>query len=97
MEEAVPDAQRHTQNQQRCLLNADPWCLLSLHRTQVHAETGFNSMEEAVLLVTLEPETPYVVVPSLATPGVEAPFELRIMSNIPVELVPLPEVGAGVL
>lgn len=41
--------------------------------------------------MTLEPETPYLLVPSLAAPGVEAPYELRLMSAVPLELVPLPE------
>ncbi|KAG2449615.1 hypothetical protein HYH02_005148 [Chlamydomonas schloesseri] len=52
---------------------------------------GAPSNEEAVLAVTLEPETPYLLVPSLATPGTEAPYELRLMSAVPLELVPLPE------
>ncbi|KAG2495537.1 hypothetical protein HYH03_006480 [Edaphochlamys debaryana] len=55
------------------------------------AASGAPSNEEAVLSVTLEPETPYLLVPSLATPGVEAPYELRLMSAVPLELVPLPE------
>ncbi len=60
-------------------------------------EYGFTSMEEAVALFVLEPEVPYVVVPCLNEAGVEAPFELRIMSGVPVELVPLPEVKVMVL
>jgi hypothetical protein len=64
--------------------------------SQVHGQYGFDSMEEAVAMFVLEPETPYVVVPCLAAAGVEAPFELRIMSGVPVELVPLPEVRSGI-
>lgn len=60
--------------------------------SQVYGRYGFDSMEEAVATFILEPETPYLVVPCLAAAGVEAPFELRIMSAVPVELVPLPEV-----
>lgn len=60
--------------------------------TQVYGQYGFDSMEEVVAMFVLEPETPYLVVPCLAGAGVEAPFELRIMSAVPVELVPLPEV-----
>lgn len=54
-------------------------------------EAGFQGMEEAVVSFVLEPEAPYLVVPCLASAGLEAPFELRIMSGVPVELVPLPE------
>ncbi|EFJ41862.1 hypothetical protein VOLCADRAFT_98154 [Volvox carteri f. nagariensis] len=50
-----------------------------------------GSNEEVVMSVVLEPETPYVLVPSIATPGVEGPYELRLMSGVPLELVPLPE------
>ncbi|GFR44608.1 hypothetical protein Agub_g5891, partial [Astrephomene gubernaculifera] len=50
-----------------------------------------GSNEEAVLAVTLEPETPYLLVPSIAAPGIDAPYELRLMSGVPLELVPLPE------
>jgi hypothetical protein len=32
-----------------------------------------------------------VQVPSLATAGLEAAFELRFLSSLPLELVPLPE------
>lgn len=35
----------------------------------VYAESDFTSMEEAVLLVRLQPEQPYVLVPSTAEPG----------------------------
>ncbi len=45
--------------------------------------------------VTLEPESPYLLVPSLAAAGLEAPFELRLMSSAPLELVPLPEAQVG--
>lgn len=61
------------------------------------AEVGYSHNEEALQLVTLEAETPYVLVPSLASAGVEAPFEVRILSATPVELIPLPEVKAVVL
>ena len=64
--------------------------------SQVCGQYGFDSMEEAVAMFVLEPETPYVVVPCLAAAGAEAPFELRIMSGVPVELVPLPEVRGPV-
>ncbi|GLC47345.1 Calpain-type cysteine protease dek1, partial [Pleodorina starrii] len=50
-----------------------------------------GSNEEVVMSVVLEPETPYVLVPSIATPGIEGPYELRLMSGVPLELVPLPE------
>ncbi|GLI63404.1 hypothetical protein VaNZ11_006368 [Volvox africanus] len=50
-----------------------------------------GSNEEVVMSVVLEPETPYILVPSISTPGVEAPYELRLMSGVPLELVPLPE------
>uniref|UniRef100_A0A7R9V2F7 Calpain catalytic domain-containing protein n=1 Tax=Chlamydomonas euryale TaxID=1486919 RepID=A0A7R9V2F7_9CHLO len=59
--------------------------------SQVCGRFGFDTMEEAVAHFVLEPETPYVVVPCLAGPAIEAPFELRILSGVPVELVPLPE------
>ena len=72
-------------------------CTAVRDAAQVHGRFGFVGMEEAVALVTLEPETPYVVVPCLAGAGVEAPFELRIMSSVPVELVPLPEVKCMVV
>ncbi len=36
-------------------------------------------------------------VPCLASPGVEAPFELRLMSAVPLELVPLPELCSAVV
>jgi len=67
------------------------------NESEVYAQAECSNMEEAVMLVTLEPETPYVLVPCLATAGIEAPFELRIMSGVPVELVPLPEVKCMVL
>ena len=72
-------------------------CTAVRDASQVHGQYGFNSMEEAVAMFVLEPETPYVVVPCLAGAGVEAPFELRIMSGVPVELVPLPEVKCVVV
>ncbi|KXZ50588.1 hypothetical protein GPECTOR_16g763 [Gonium pectorale] len=59
--------------------------------------TGSGSNEEVVLSVVLEPETPYLLVPSITTPGVEAPYELRLMSGVPLELVPLPEMQAVTL
>ncbi|WIA30134.1 hypothetical protein OEZ86_000227 [Tetradesmus obliquus] len=59
-------------------------------RELVHAESDFCTMAEAVLLVRLQPEVPYVLVPSTADPGIEAPFELRLLSSYPIELVPLP-------
>lgn len=55
-------------------------------------QAGGDSMEEVVLQVVLEPQSPAVIVPSLGAPGSEAPYELRIMSGVPLELVPLPEV-----
>lgn len=40
------------------------------HRAaEVYAESDYTSMTEAVLLVQLQPEVPYVVVPSTAAPG----------------------------
>ncbi len=36
-------------------------------------------------------------VPALAQAGLEAPFELSILSGVPVELVPLPELKSIVL
>ncbi|KAG1659729.1 hypothetical protein FOA52_009446 [Chlamydomonas sp. UWO 241] len=65
--------------------------------SQIRAQFGFDTMEEAVAHFVLEPETPYVVVPCLAGPGIEAPFELRILSSVPVELVPLPELKSFAL
>lgn len=59
--------------------------------SSIKAESGFRSMEEAVINFTMEPGNPYIVIPALHAPGIEAPFELRIMSAVPVELVPLPE------
>ncbi len=71
--------------------------LLTQTLTDQAGEFGFDSVEEAVAMFTLEPEKPYIVVPCLAAAGIEAPFELRIMSGVPVELVPLPEVKCVVL
>lgn len=39
----------------------------------------------------------FLQVPALATAGVEAPFELRLMSPVPLELVPLPELCSCML
>ncbi|GAX81250.1 hypothetical protein CEUSTIGMA_g8682.t1 [Chlamydomonas eustigma] len=72
-------------------------CTSIKSQTQVLGEFGFNSMDEAVAMVTLEPETPCIVMPCLASAGLEAPYELRIMSGVPVELVPLPEVKCMVV
>lgn len=36
-------------------------------------------------------------IPALASPGLEAPFEVRLMSGVAVELVPLPELKSVVL
>lgn len=36
-------------------------------------------------------------VPALASPGMEAPFELRLLCGVPLELVPLPELRTVVL
>jgi hypothetical protein len=47
----------------------------------VYGETAFDAMQEAILLVTLMPETPYVIVPSLAAPGSQAPFQLTAYSS----------------
>ncbi|KAF5833132.1 hypothetical protein DUNSADRAFT_10650 [Dunaliella salina] len=66
-------------------------------KEEVVAESGFSSMDNAVMTVTLEPCTPYVLIPALAHPGLEAPFELSILSGVPVELVPLPELKTIVL
>ncbi|MEW5306402.1 MAG: hypothetical protein WDW36_008868 [Sanguina aurantia] len=60
--------------------------------SEIVAETGFPSMDEAVVQLTLEPGTPYLLVPSTNGAGVEAPFEVRLMSASPLELVALPEV-----
>jgi hypothetical protein len=38
-------------------------------RAVVHAESDFCTMDEAVLLVQLQPEVPYVLAPSTADPG----------------------------
>ncbi|GMH35385.1 hypothetical protein BSKO_03253 [Bryopsis sp. KO-2023] len=57
----------------------------------VIAEKDTDGMAECVLRLELEPETPYVLVPSLSMPSKEAPFELRILSGIPLELTPLPQ------
>lgn len=65
--------------------------------SSLKAESGFRSMEEAVVSFQMDPGSPYIVVPCLNSPGIEAPFELRIMSAVPVELVPLPEVKCMVL
>ncbi|KAJ9524597.1 hypothetical protein QJQ45_024188 [Haematococcus lacustris] len=67
------------------------------HDGEVHAQAAPSSNEEAVMLVTLEPETAYVLIPCLGTAGLEAPFELRLMSAVPLQLVPLPEVKSSVL
>jgi hypothetical protein len=40
-------------------------------REVVHAESDFCTMAEAVLLVRLPPEVPYVLLPSTADPGEE--------------------------
>mmetsp|Transcript_4340 Transcript_4340/g.11784 ORF Transcript_4340/g.11784 Transcript_4340/m.11784 type:complete len:896 (-) Transcript_4340:395-3082(-) len=66
-------------------------------KEELVAESGFSSMDDAVMTVTLEPSTPYVLIPALAHPGLEAPFELSILSGVPVELVPLPELKTIVL
>lgn len=47
----------------------------------VYGETAFDAMQEAMLLVTLMPETPYLVVPSLAAQGSQAPFQLTVYSS----------------
>lgn len=44
--------------------------------SEIVAETGFPSMDEAVMQLTLEPGTPYLLVPSTNGAGVEAPFEV---------------------
>eukprot|EP00879_Flechtneria_rotunda_P018925 GHRR01019864.1.p1 GENE.GHRR01019864.1~~GHRR01019864.1.p1 ORF type:complete len:328 (+),score=133.17 GHRR01019864.1:1233-2216(+) len=67
-------------------------CAVRQPAAEVYAESEFASMDEAVLLVRLQPEVPYVVVPSTAGPGVQAPYELRLFSSQPLELVPMPEV-----
>ena len=48
---------------------------------EVYAESDFGTMQEAMLFLTLVPETPYVVVPSSAAPGLVAPFQLTVYSS----------------
>ncbi len=45
--------------------------------------------------VVLDAETPYLLVPSTADPGHDALFELRVLSAVPMELMPLPKVRQG--
>lgn len=42
-------------------------CTAVRNEGSIRAEAGFSSMEEAVALITLEPELPYVVVPCLVS------------------------------
>lgn len=69
----------------------------NLARASIKAESGSRSMEEAMIFMTMDPGVPYLIIPCLNAEGLEAPFELRIMSAVPVELVPLPEVKCSVL
>lgn len=43
----------------------------------VLAETAYDTWDEAMLLLELLPDKPYVLVPSTVAAGVEAPFEIR--------------------
>jgi hypothetical protein len=45
-----------------------------------------------------EKALPHLVqVPALASAGLEAPFELRLLCGVPLELVPLPELRSVVM
>jgi hypothetical protein len=45
--------------------------------------------DEVVMVVKLQPEVPYLVVPSLSEPGAASGYELRLFSSAPLELQPL--------
>ena len=57
----------------------------------VLAQSDFDTCDEAMLLLELLPDKPYLLVPSTAAPAVEGAFELRLLSSVVLELVPLPE------
>jgi hypothetical protein len=44
---------------------------------EVLVQSDFDTADEAILLLQLMPDKPYVLVPSTVAPGVEAPFEVR--------------------
>jgi len=49
------------------------------------------SAGEAVIVVAMDPEVPYLIVPSLSAKGIECPYELRLFSSAPLELLPQPD------
>lgn len=60
--------------------------------SDILAETDSKKMDECVLQMTLEPEAPYLLVPCLSSPTIMAPFEIRLLSGVAIELTPLPKV-----
>lgn len=65
--------------------------------SDILAETDSKKMDECVLQMTLEPEAPYLLIPCLSSPAITAPFEIRVLSGVPIELTPLPKVIHGAL
>jgi hypothetical protein len=59
----------------------------------VLAETAYDAWEEAMILLELLPDKPYVVVPSTAEAGVEAPFEIRCVAFFDNSLFSAPTLG----
>lgn len=47
------------------------------------SETPYDTWDEAMLLLELLPDKPYVLVPSTVAAGVEAPFEIRCAMHVP--------------
>ena len=45
--------------------------------SEVLVQSDFDSAAEAVILLELMPDKPYLLVPSTIAAGIEAPFELR--------------------
>ena len=45
--------------------------------SHVLVQSDFDTADEAVLLLELMPDKPYLLVPSTVTAGIEAPFEIR--------------------
>jgi len=61
--------------------------------TDIYVESSFNDMQEAIVFATLVPETPYLVIPSCATPGaLMAPFQLTVYSSTDMVLSAFREV-----
>ena len=51
-----------------------------VEQSDVLEESSFDTFEEAMLLLELHPDKPYVMVPSMVAAGFEAPFEMRCAS-----------------